>query len=59
LWLMKPEATVPATTPATSAGTARRPKAIEMPAAMPDAGQNTARSEGPEINATPSRAARK
>ena len=38
---------------------ARRPHTIMTPAAMPDAGQNTATSEGADRNASPSRAARK
>src|SRR5262245_30687092 len=45
LLLMKSAATVPTTTPITTAGRARRLNAIKMPAATPDAGQNTAKSE--------------
>src|SRR6516164_5439021 len=52
-------ATVPAITPMTTAMSAHRPNRIRMPAAMPEAGQNTATSEGDESSASPNRAARK
>src|SRR5262245_4152506 len=48
-------ATVPTTTPITTAGSARRPSTIIMPAATPDAGQTITRSEDAEIKARPSR----
>lgn len=41
--LMRSAPTVPITPPITTAGSARRPKTIKMPAAAPDAGQNTAK----------------
>jgi hypothetical protein len=50
---------VPTITPTTSAGNVRRPDMIKIPAAIPDAGQNTATSEGAESKASPNRAARK
>src|SRR5262249_11437600 len=46
LSLMRLAATVPASTPTTTATPARRPAEIRMPAAIPDAGQNTATLEG-------------
>ena len=52
-------AAVPITTPTTSAEYARRPDTIRKPAAMPDAGQNTATSEGCASNKSPSWAVRK
>src|SRR5262245_18684389 len=52
-------ATVPIITPIASAGRARRPKAIRMPAAMPDAGQNIATSLGATSKESPSRDAKK
>src|SRR5215510_5953823 len=52
-------AMVPTTRPITTAGHACRRVMIRMPAAMPDAGQNTATSEGTARSASPSRAARK
>src|SRR5215470_11816657 len=55
----RPAATVPTTTPITSAGSARRPNTIKIPAATPDAGQNTAKFGDAEIKESPSRAARK
>ena len=58
LSLMTLAATVPTTTPITSGRQARRPDMIKMPTAMPDAGQNTATSEGAESKPSPSRAAR-
>ena|SRR5690242_18252001 len=42
-----------------TAGTAGRPATIKMPAATPDAGQNTATSEPAKSNASPRRAVRK
>src|SRR5262245_1336967 len=45
LLLMRLAATVPNTTPITTAGSARRPNTITMPA-PPDAGQNTAKVQG-------------
>jgi len=47
------------TTPITGAKRARGPTALKKPAAMPDAGQNTAMSEPAESKASPRRAARK
>jgi len=56
---MRSAPTVPTTTAITTAGSPRRPNTIKMPAATPNAGQNTAKSEDAEIKASPSRAARK
>src|SRR6516165_3375082 len=58
LSLMRLGATVPRITPTTIAGEKRRFAMIKMPAAMPDAGQNTATSEGADSKASPNRAAR-
>src|SRR5262249_905162 len=52
-------AMVPTTTPNTSAGRASRPNVMRIPAATPDAGQNTATSVGVESKETPSFAAKK
>ena len=46
LLLMRLAATVPTTMPITTAGSARRPNTFKMPAATPDAGQNTAKVRG-------------
>src|SRR5215467_1097257 len=59
LSLIRLAATVPTTTPMTSAGRARGPNVIKIPAARPDAGQNTATSEPAVSKARPRRAARK
>src|SRR5262245_62649566 len=59
LSLKRLAAMVPAITPITTAGRARRPNVIRMPAAKPEAGQKTATSDGAESSASPSRAARK
>src|SRR5215467_12713960 len=48
-------ARVPAITPMTTAISARRPDRIRIPAATPEAGQNTATSEGDESSASPNR----
>jgi hypothetical protein len=52
-------AKVPAITPTTRAGRARRPRMIRRPTAIPEAGQNTATSPCSVRKASPSRAARK
>ena len=52
--LMRLVATAPATRPITSAGHARRPKTIMIPAAMPVVGQNADTSDGRANNASPS-----
>ena len=59
LLLMRLAATVPTTMPITTAGSARRPNTFKMPAATPDAGQNTVKSEDAETKVRPSRAVRK
>src|SRR5262245_16688001 len=59
LSLMRLAAMVPTTTPTTSATPTRRPAAIRIAPAMPDAGQNTATSEGLASNDSPSWAAKK
>src|SRR5262245_10082284 len=46
LSLTRLAAMVPTTTPSTSAGRTRRPNVIRIPAATPEAGQNTATSVG-------------
>jgi hypothetical protein len=59
LSLMTLAATVPTTTPTMSATPIRRPATTKIPAAIPDAGQNTATSEGLAIKESPSWAAKK
>src|SRR5262249_6065470 len=56
---MKLAAMVPTTTPSTSAGRTRGPNVMRIPAATPDAGQNTATSVGMESKASPSCAVKK
>src|SRR5262245_52762301 len=59
LSLMRWAATVPTTTPTTTATPARRPAVTRTPAAIPAAGQNTATSEGIARKASPTCAAKK
>src|SRR5215467_11003208 len=59
LSLMRLAATVPTTTPTTSATPTRRPPAIRIAAAIPDAGENTATSDGWASKESPSWAAKK